>query len=123
MRFECKQCGRCCQPGWGKKEAPFQYVIIHDFEIERIAAYLRLTIDQLKNDFRIVRNVISVAHVACPFYQNKQSIIHAVKPDGCKKWPWIKMHDKIEKVKESAAFCPGININQIPKGTDTGCEK
>ena len=83
-------------------------MIIHDFEIEKIAAYLRMTIDQLKNDFRIVRNVISVARVACPFYQEKQCIIHAIKPNGCKKWPWIKMHNRVEKVKESARYCAGI---------------
>lgn len=105
--FECKKCGECCYGEGG--------ILLQPEEIEKIANFLGLTVESfiaLHCEQRHGRLCIrSASKGYCAFFdQDKQCLIHPVKPRPCSLWPFypalLKDRAGWNHAKEA---CPGIN--------------
>ena len=103
--FTCTQCGDCCK-GFGGT-----YIEVKD--ISAIAAHLNISQEELLNKYCVMsgnRPVLGQrADGFCVFFRGNCSI-HEVKPQMCRKWPFI---DSIlvdpNNWKIMAEQCPGMN--------------
>ncbi|MFN3921569.1 MAG: YkgJ family cysteine cluster protein [Caldimicrobium sp.] len=118
IKFECKRCGACCQ---GEST-----VSLSDKEIERIANFLHLTIEEFIQKYILFkgnkRKEMRTKDGYCIFFDKRERIckIHPVKPERCKEWPFPPI---IFKDKENFLIlqnsCEGLkdisfeNLNQI----------
>ncbi len=103
--FECKCCGHCCH---GVKT-----VSVSKKEQERIAKFLGIGLEELKEGFLVTEGVSTSMKVVdghCIFYgKDGLCSIHPVKPFHCKRWP---LHPSI--LSDEAAWlaiksdCPGF---------------
>jgi uncharacterized protein len=111
LHFECSQCGNCCSgvPG---------YVWVTPEEIEEIAAFLRMTIDQFgKKYLRKVHRDISLIELPnydCVFLERTpdgiRCKIYSVRPRQCRTWPFWKMNlTSSNGFVSRTSRCPGIN--------------
>ncbi len=101
--FDCRRCGYCCQ---GETT-----VSLDVDDLERMAAYLRLPVEEVKKRYLRVNNgVVQMQTVAghCIFYDSGCTI-HEGKPWRCRQWP---LHPSMaadpanfETIRNS---CPGI---------------
>lgn len=113
LKFHCTGCGKCCtgQPG-------FAWVTLD--EIEAIAAYLGLTIDQFaRRHLREINGQYALKeHVdtyACTFLDGKACRIYPVRPKQCKTFPWwVQNLETKEDWDEAARYCEGINHADAP---------
>jgi len=105
--FECKKCGSCCFGEGG--------IIVQDDEVDAIAASLGITPESFLSKYCRSKNgrltILTGTDGFCIFYdQEKQCLIHPVKPSPCSLWPFypalVKDRDTWEMAKEA---CPGIN--------------
>jgi Fe-S-cluster containining protein len=105
--FECKKCGECCYGEGG--------ILLRPEEIEKIADFLGLTSESfitLQCEERHGRLYIrSGLNGYCAFFdQDRQCLIHPVKPRPCSLWPFypalLKDRANWNHAKEA---CPGIN--------------
>lgn len=104
--FRCRECGHCCQ---GQTT-----VSLNADDLRRMAAFLGLTIEALKEKYlRETNGVVQMKIVDnhCIFY-NGGCTVHPGKPWRCTQWPLHPsiLSDRVnfETIKES---CPGINRN------------
>jgi Fe-S-cluster containining protein len=85
-RFECTQCGTCCQGEGGIHMDPE--------EIERIARFLSLSPEAFLVKYCLVKNGKVYIHIRedryCHFAQEGKCSIHTVKPAPCRRWPFLK---------------------------------
>jgi len=113
LRFECRQCGRCCigEPG---------YVWVNEDEITSIAARLGLNRGVFVANF--VRNVgarISLVELPdgdCIFFDRKirGCKVYEERPVQCRTWPfWDNNIDTANSWKKTAKFCPGCNKGEL----------
>jgi Fe-S-cluster containining protein len=127
LHFTCTQCGNCCTGGPG-------YVWISDEEVERLAAYLKLSVpDTIErycrrigsrlslNEIRNPRGEYdciflkeewaSVAHGDDVVVHTKRSCrIYPVRPLQCRTWPfWDGNLASSEIWEHSAQRCHGMN--------------
>ncbi len=103
--FECTQCGACCK-GYGG-------TYLTDPDITEIAAFIGLGIAEFKQRYCVYsgnRPVLAQqSNGYCIFFDQNCSI-HAVKPQMCRKWPFIQSLLKdIANWRIMAGFCPGMN--------------
>jgi Fe-S-cluster containining protein len=104
--FNCQQCGECCQGRGGIFPTPG--------EIDRIAQYLKTTVEHLKQEFlEMTPSGLAVKNKpggGCVFNEQGRCRIHPVKPRICRDWPFlpaILLHaSEFEAAKEA---CPGLN--------------
>ncbi|HFC98641.1 MAG TPA: YkgJ family cysteine cluster protein [Thermosulfurimonas dismutans] len=104
--FECKRCGFCCQ---GEST-----VSLSPEEVQRIAAYLKISIEELTARFLVHRGgrlEMRTLEGHCIFYHPQEGCrIHPVKPDHCRQWP---LHPSILKDRENfeiiRSSCPGFS--------------
>jgi uncharacterized protein len=108
--LKCAMCdGNCCIGESG-------YIWITKKEIENLAKYLNITIDELAQKFifkvgykfSIREKLISKDNYACVFFDltKKQCSIYEVRPSQCRTFPfWEYFKNNIEEVKEE---CPAI---------------
>lgn len=105
--FECKKCGECCYGEGG--------ILLQPEDIDKIAEFLGMTADsfmELHCEQRHGRLYIrSASNGYCVFFdQEKQCLIHPVKPKPCSLWPFYPA-----LLKDRAAWnyakeaCPGIH--------------
>ncbi|OGP51150.1 MAG: hypothetical protein A2Y79_03415 [Deltaproteobacteria bacterium RBG_13_43_22] len=84
-RFECTQCGTCCQGEGG--------IYLTQEEIDRIAIFLNLSPREFLEKFCLEKNGRIYIHTRedgyCYFSQEGRCSIHAVKPDPCRRWPFF----------------------------------
>ena len=109
LRFECRQCGRCCvgEPG---------FVWVHDNEITVMSAKLGLSWSVFLANF--VRNVgnrkslVELPNGDCIFFDQKtrSCMVYEERPVQCRTWPfWDSNIDTENSWKKTAKFCPGCN--------------
>lgn len=101
--FHCRECGFCCH---GETT-----VSLTPDDLERMAAYLKISIDDLKARYlREKDNVVQMRIVEghCIFY-NGGCTVHPGKPWRCTEWPLhpsiLVDRNNFETIRNS---CPGI---------------
>lgn len=122
-RFECTQCGKCCErPG---------HVYIHADDIEPVAGYLGLTTrrfmkkfaDKLKGSGGYTLRMDNRGD--CPFYcaEDKTCGIHPVKFIQCRTYPYWPEHVETPAAwSEVREECEGIGRGRrIRKGEVRYC--
>jgi len=109
--FECKKCGTCCYGQGG--------ITLESQEVEQIAAFLEISREAFLRRYCEKRNGrVSIGTGPdgyCLFFdQEKQCLIHPVKPGPCSSWPFypaiLKDQTNWELAKEA---CPGIS-REVP---------
>lgn len=105
--FICKRCGFCC-----KGEST---VALSPEEVEIIAQYLSLKKEEFTETFTTFkapnRIEMKTRNGYCIFYddKNKLCLIHPVKPERCKEWPFPRgiflSEENFMIIKSS---CPGL---------------
>ncbi len=106
-KFQCQRCGGCC-----KGEST---VSLSQEEIERIARYLGLSGENFLEKYAVRKDInrieMKVFQGYCIFFDQHQKIclIHSVKPEKCKEWPFVyaffQDRENFEIIKNS---CPGL---------------
>lgn len=108
LRFKCTECGQCCTGAPG-------FVWVTDEEIEKIANFLKLSIQEFTKTFlRKVDGRVSLREMPksfdCVFLRNKRCSIYPVRPTQCKTFPWWStMLSSEEAWREAAGWCEGIS--------------
>jgi Fe-S-cluster containining protein len=110
LRFECTGCGGCCTGSPG-------YVWVSDEEIEKMATYLNLSLEEFsKNYLRLIGKRYSLrehpraGNYDCFFLKEKRCTIYPVRPSQCSAFPWWRENlDSPESWTETARRCEGIN--------------
>jgi Fe-S-cluster containining protein len=127
LRFTCTQCGNCCTGGPG-------YVWISDEEVERLAAHLKLSVeDTIERYCRRIGSRLSLNEIRnprgeydCIFLKEERvppanggdTVVHAqrscgiypVRPLQCRTWPfWDGNLASPEIWEYSAQRCHGMN--------------
>jgi Fe-S-cluster containining protein len=111
LHFECTQCGNCCSgvPG---------YVWVNEREIEEIAAYLKMSLDEFGKKYlrRVGRQVslIELPNYDCVFLQRMENgvgcSIYPVRPKQCQTWPfWDDNLKSGNEFNRRTSRCPGVN--------------
>lgn len=84
-RFECRQCGTCCQGEGG--------IYLSSQEIARISRFLKTTPQNFLQAFCLEKNGKIYIHTQkdgfCHFSREGKCTIHPVKPGPCRKWPFF----------------------------------
>ncbi len=117
LHFHCCQCGQCCSgPGEG-------FIWVTKKEIEMIADYLKITEDQLRDQYltRIgIRTSIIEEPVSkdCIFLERiegqKKCRIYEVRPNQCRVWPfWNDNLKSPQTWNQAAQRCPGVNKGRL----------
>ncbi|MGD9366339.1 MAG: YkgJ family cysteine cluster protein [Desulfobacteraceae bacterium] len=105
--FKCTQCGDCCK-GYGGT-----YLTETDFAA--IAKHLGISIPAFKERYCVPSgNRLVLAQRADGFciFWDKICTIHAIKPEMCRKWPFIdSLLTDIGNWKIMASVCPGIQAD------------
>lgn len=105
--FECRQCGDCCFGDGG--------IRLNESEAAEVAFYLKISLDELRK-FYLDRgeppwNVRTDLEGYCLFRQaDGRCLIHAVKPEVCRRWPFLDGPLKNESAFiDARAACPGLS--------------
>ena len=110
LSFECTGCGQCCtgEPG---------YIWISDKELEAIATYLKIPIEDFKKQYTYMvdgrRSLLEDSKsYDCIFLEGKRCSIYSVRPTQCRTFPWWPQILQSEQSwKETAKRCEGINLS------------
>ena len=118
LRFECTQCGNCCTGAPG-------YVWVTEEDMQRIAAYLRLSFDEFtRGHVRRIGNGYSLTekqNYDCVFLTRDGRgkagcMIYPVRPMQCRTWPFWDENLKSPSAWERAsARCPGMRDGAAPQ--------
>ena len=113
IHFECTQCTSCCS---GPAEG---YIWITKPEIEMLADFLKISIDQLRVSYlkRVgIRTSITEDQITkdCIFLREidskKGCTIYPVRPNQCRTWPfWPENLATPNTFNDLTNRCPGIN--------------
>lgn len=113
LRFSCTQCGNCCTGAPG-------YVWVTRREIERIAAYLEMGEDRIREQYvyRVGPRLTLAEDEAtgdCCFLEHTEDgkrvcSIYPARPLQCRTWPfWNGNLASPQAWARAAQECPGIN--------------
>lgn len=114
LRFECQQCGHCCQgvPG---------YVFLSKRDIQRIATFLKLNprafLEKYARqvDFRLKSqySLIEFSNGRCIFF-DQNCLIYPVRPVQCSTYPfWPQYLEDIKDFMHLVRNCPGYGKGKI----------
>lgn len=118
--FTCQKCGECCR-GYGG-------TFVSEKDIETISRYLKIDSRQFIAKFCQFSGGKAVLAQAKDGYcllwdEDQQCTIHPVKPEMCKKWPFIKsLLADPENWRAMASACPGIQAD-APEQLIKACVK
>lgn len=107
--FECQMCGQCCQGEGG--------IIVSPQDLERLGLAFNLPQEEIIQNYlhwenkRLVINTDSANY--CIFFKPGEGcLIHEIKPDICKAWPFFRgnLEDRLSWLM-AMEMCPGINQN------------
>jgi Fe-S-cluster containining protein len=116
--FTCRRCGDCCR-GYGG-------TFVTDGDIASISRFLHMTSTRFVVEFCQMsggRPMLAQSSSGYCIFWNKLCTIHPVKPQMCKKWPFIEhVLVDIANWKVMASFCPGIRTD-IPDQLIKECVK
>jgi uncharacterized protein len=105
--FECKLCGECCFGKGGIK--------VTDIEMKDISDFLNLSPFKFRSQYCEIRNsalmLVTGRNGYCIFFDPvKQCLIHDVKPEICRLWPFYDANMLDEYTWRLAMeACPGIS--------------
>lgn len=106
-KFVCQRCGECCR---GEST-----VSLSDTEIQKIAQFLGLSIEDFFKNFIVLkgekRKEMKIKDGYCIFFDQEKKLckIHPVKPNKCKEWPFTPIIFKdIENFQIIQKFCKGL---------------
>ena len=106
----CEECGgKCCTGESG-------YIWVTPIEMQKIANLLKISVDELKNNFlikvgykfSIKEKELDKNNYACWFFDEKtfRCTIYEARPNQCRTFPfWDFFKNNVEVVKKE---CPGI---------------
>lgn len=121
LSFECTGCGKCCSGSPG-------YVWVDHNDIEQMAEYLKLPINQFKRRYLRQKNgryaliELPSMNYSCVFLQDNRCTVYPVRPAQCRTFPWwISNLSSKEAWNEAAKRCEGIQPN-APKYTQEKIE-
>jgi hypothetical protein len=108
--FTCTQCGDCCK-GFGG-------TYLAQKDITAIAAYLGISEAELLESYCVVsgnRLVLAQAEDGFCIFFDRNCSIHPVKPQMCRKWPYIEsvLVDPANW-RVMADMCPGMQRDADP---------
>jgi hypothetical protein len=109
MKFDCQRCGDCCSGDWWDPRTIG--MLTNTAERQRMADYLSLCLE----DFHklLAPNGMIRVHPFCSLFdqEKKECTVNPVKPDACRKWPFMRRftHDKVALMK-AARLCRGITL-------------
>ena len=107
--FTCQQCGECCR-GYGG-------TFVSEKDIEAISQYLKIDSRRFITEFCQLSGGKTVLAQGKNGYcvlwnKHKQCTIHPVKPEMCKKWPFIEsLLVDPQNWQAMASTCPGIQTD------------
>ena len=105
--FSCQRCGDCCK-GYGG-------TYLTESDVERIRRYLGMNRDQFLQDVCQTSGgqpVIAQAENGYCMLWNQQCTIHPVKPQMCRRWPFVEsILVDAGNWHAMAAGCPGMRVN------------
>jgi Fe-S-cluster containining protein len=114
LRFKCTGCGKCCTGSPG-------YVWIEDTEIDRIAALLKISLQEfIRRYTRLVSGRLSLNEnqisYDCIFLKDKKYCqVYEARPKQCQTFPWWDGLLKNPESWEAAGLdCEGINHPEAP---------
>ncbi len=99
--FECVQCGNCCNiPG---------YVRVADDEINKIAKFLQLEVNDFIEKYTILTDdrrslsLIEKDDDSCIFYNSQTGcLINDLKPEQCKSFPYTWRYSNLSEICKGA---------------------
>ena len=108
--FTCKQCGDCCK-GFGG-------TYLAETDISAISAYLGVSASELLDKYCVLsgnRPVLAQGSDGYCIFFSRNCSIHPVKPQMCRKWPFIEsvLVDPINW-QIMADRCPGMRRDAQP---------
>ena len=107
--FTCRKCGECCR-GYGG-------TFVSEKDIEAISRYLKIDSRRLIAEFCQLSGGKAVLAQGKNGYcllwdKDKQCTIQPVKPEMCKKWPFIEsILADVNNWRIMAALCAGIRTD------------
>jgi Fe-S-cluster containining protein len=105
--FTCQRCGDCCR-GYGG-------TFVTDEDIESLSRFLNITSTRFVAEFcqiSGVEPVLAQGNEGYCIFWNKLCTIHPVKPQMCKKWPFIEsVLVDVTNWQMMASSCPGIQTD------------
>ncbi|MBN2062294.1 MAG: YkgJ family cysteine cluster protein [Deltaproteobacteria bacterium] len=105
--FECKLCGNCCHGKGG--------IYVSEGEIESIASFMKMDKESFASKFLYKNHgriyIASGKDGYCVFFDiDRKCLIHPVKPEICRIWPFFPANLKDRQSWEIARIaCLGIN--------------
>lgn len=113
LKFECRQCGRCCGGAPG-------YVWVTDEEIVAIATELKYARAEFESKFVYSvgkrKSLKEMGNYDCILFnsETQKCRLYGVRPMQCRTWPfWNQNIDLPNSWKKTAKFCPGCNRGPI----------
>lgn len=120
LRFACTMCGNCCT-------GPEGYVLFTDAEATRLAARLKITLDDFRRDYvkdtflgPSLKEKLSPHGLDCIFLDREKFPGRAVcgvyedRPAQCRTWPfWPNIVKARETWNNASRTCPGINKGNL----------
>ena len=105
--FSCQRCGDCCK-GYGG-------TYLTESDIERICRYLGMTRVRFMRDVCQMsggKPMIAQAENGYCALWDQQCTIHPVKPQMCRRWPFIEsLLVDAGNWRAMAAACPGMRVD------------
>ncbi|UCE54257.1 MAG: YkgJ family cysteine cluster protein [Desulfobacterales bacterium] len=116
--FTCQKCGDCCR-GYGG-------TFVADKDIQRISRYLNMDSSQFVAEFCQIsggKPVLTQGDNGYCIFWDRLCTIHPVKPQMCKKWPFIgSILADVNNWHIIAACCSGIRTD-VPDRLIKECVK
>jgi uncharacterized protein len=102
--FHCTQCGDCCK-GYGG-------TYLTDEDVAAMAVHLDIPVADFKKRYCVLsgkRYVLAQRDDGYCVFWDRNCTIHAIKPDMCRKWPFIdSLLKDIGNWRIMAGVCPGM---------------
>ncbi len=112
IRFECKQCGNCCNVQG--------YVFIFPKDLERLVENSGFTLEELQRTYLSTVDGYTVfrdaGSGACIFWDHieKKCRIYEARPTQCRTFPfWKTLLYKKKKWDEETKACPGVGEGRL----------
>ncbi|HXK49258.1 MAG TPA: YkgJ family cysteine cluster protein [Clostridiales bacterium] len=112
IRFECKQCGNCCNVQG--------YVFIFPADLERLVEKSGFNLEELQRTYLSTVDGYTVfrdaGSGACIFWDHieKNCKIYEARPTQCRTFPfWKSLVYRKEKWDKETAMCPGIGEGRL----------
>ena len=111
--FACRRCGECCL-GFGG-------TFVSEKDIEAISRYLKIDTRRFISEFCQLSGGKAVLAQGKNGYcllwdKHQHCTIHPVKPEMCKKWPFIKsLLVDPKNWRAMASSCPGMQADAPPQ--------